>query len=85
MPVECLVVMGQHFLSLALPTQYHVPSYLRWALDADHRGVYAWHDLVLRILQSGGNRGRWHLKSPHHATSIEALAERYPDACCHAP
>jgi hypothetical protein len=80
LPVECLVVLSQHFLSLSLATQYHVPDYTRWCFDADHRGVYAWHDLVLRILQSGGVRGRWQLKSPHHALALDAIVERHPDA-----
>jgi hypothetical protein len=79
-PVECLVIMAQHFVSLSLAAQYHVPSYTRWVLGADHTGVYRWHDTVLRILQSGGVRGRWQLKSPHHGVSIDALARQYPDA-----
>jgi hypothetical protein len=36
--------------------------------------------LVLQVLQSGGVRGRWTLKSPHHAIALEALTTVYPDA-----
>ena len=35
---------------------------------------------MLRLLQSGGVRGRWQLKSPHHCIALEALTARYPDA-----
>jgi hypothetical protein len=80
MPVECVVVMAQHFVSLGAATQYWVPSYTRWVIEADHAPVYRWHDLVLRTLQSGGVRGRWQLKGPHHALSLDALVRQYPDA-----
>ncbi len=32
------------------------------------------------MLQSGGVRGRWTLKSPHHALALDALTAVYPDA-----
>jgi hypothetical protein len=35
---------------------------------------------VLQLLQSGGVRGRWTLKSPHHAIALEHLTGVYPDA-----
>lgn len=80
MPVECLVTMAQHFVSLSLPAVYPLPTYGRWVLGADHTPVYRWHERVLRLLQSGGVRGRWSLKSPHHAIALDALVQRYPDA-----
>ena len=80
MPVECLVTMAQHFVSLSLPAIFPIPSYARWVLGADHAPVYRWHERVLRLLQSGGVRGRWQLKSPHHAIALEALVAQYPDA-----
>lgn len=80
MPVECLVPMTQHFVSLSLGVQFHVPTYDAWVRGVDHRAVYRHHGRVLRILQSGGVRGRWQLKSPQHAIGIEALAATFPDA-----
>jgi hypothetical protein len=80
MPVECIVTMTQHFVSLGLPLQFWVPTYGRWVCTADHAPVYRWHERVLRLLQSGGVRGRWQLKSPQHAVALEALAAHYPDA-----
>lgn len=80
MPVECLVPMTPHFVTLSLSLVFPVPSYTRWVRDTDHAPVYRWHERVLRLLQSGGVRGRWQLKSPQHAIAIEALAAQYPDA-----
>lgn len=80
MPVECLVPMTQHFVSLSLAVQLPVASYARWVRHVDHGPVYRHHDRVLRLLQSGGVRGRWVLKSPQHAIAIEALAAQFPDA-----
>ena len=35
---------------------------------------------MLQVLQSGGVRGRWSLKSPHHVLHLDALTAVYPDA-----
>ena len=80
LPVECLVPMAQHFVALSLPLMYPIPTYARWVRAVDHGPVYRWHERVLRLLQSGGVRGRWQLKSPHHSIALEALTARYPDA-----
>jgi Sulfotransferase family len=80
MPVECLVAMTPHFVTLSLSLLFPIPTYTRWVRDVDHAPVYRWHEKVLRLLQSGGVRGRWQLKSPEHAIAIEALAAQYPDA-----
>lgn len=79
-PTECIAVMSQDFKSLALEAIANVPTYGRWLLGADQRSAYEHHRLVLQVLQSGGARGRWTLKSPHHATALEALTSVYPDA-----
>jgi hypothetical protein len=80
MPVECLVPMTPHFVTLSLSLMFPIPTYTRWVVGADHAAVYRWHEQVLRLLQSGGVRGRWQLKSPQHAIALEALAAQYPDA-----
>ena len=79
-PTECIAVMNQDFRSLSWEAITNVPSYSRWLLDADQRPAYEYHRRVLQILQSAGARGRWTLKSPHHALALEALTEIYPDA-----
>jgi hypothetical protein len=79
LPVECLVLMAQHFVSLHYPSMLFVPSYMRWVRRADHAPLYRWHRRMLTLLQSR-HPGRWQLKSPHHAIALPALLAEYPDA-----
>jgi hypothetical protein len=77
---ECITVMGQDFKSLTYEAIANVPGYDRWLLGVDQRSAYEYHRAVLQVLQSGGVRGRWTLKSPHHAIALEHLTAVYPDA-----
>ena len=79
-PTECIAVMSQDFKSLSWEAITNVPSYSRWLLAADQRSAYQYHRSTLQVLQSGGVRGRWTLKSPHHAIALDALTAVYPDA-----
>ena len=79
-PTECIAVMSQDFKSLSWEAISNVPTYGEWLLQTDQRSAYEYHRLVLQVLQSGGVRGRWTLKSPHHAIALEALTAVYPDA-----
>ena len=79
-PTECIAVMSQDFKSLTWEAISNVPAYGRWLLAADQRSAYEYHRLALQVLQSGGVRGRWTLKSPHHAIALDALTAVYPDA-----
>ncbi len=77
---ECITVMGQDFKSLTYEAIANVPGYDEWLLGVDQRSAYEYHRSVLQVLQSGGVRGRWTLKSPHHAIALEHLTAVYPDA-----
>lgn len=79
-PTECISVLNQDFKSLLWEALANAPAYGEWLRTADHRSAYEYHKLVLQVLQSGGVRGRWSLKSPHHAMRLEALHAVYPDA-----
>jgi hypothetical protein len=79
-PTECIAVMGQAFQSISWEAIANVPSYGAWWRAADSAPAYDYHRLVLQVLQSGGVRGRWTLKSPHHALALDALVDTYPDA-----
>ena len=57
-----------------------MPTYGEWLLAVDQRSAYDYHRLVLAGPPDGGVRGRWTLKSPHHAIALEALTAVYPDA-----
>ncbi|HEX4492405.1 MAG TPA: sulfotransferase [Acidimicrobiia bacterium] len=79
-PTECITLMSQDFKSLSWEAISNVPTYGRWLLGADHTSAYEYHRLALQVLQHGGVRGRWTLKSPHHAIALDALTAVYPDA-----
>lgn len=79
-PTECISVLNQDFKSLTWEALANVPTYGQWLRTTDHRSAYEYHRLVLQVLQSGGVRGRWSLKSPHHAMRLDALHAVYPDA-----
>ncbi|MCW2764456.1 MAG: hypothetical protein JWO11_415 [Nocardioides sp.] len=79
-PTECIAVLGQAFQSISWEALANVPSYAAWWRAADATPAYEYHRLVLQTLQSGGTRGRWTLKSPHHALALDALTAVYPDA-----
>jgi len=77
---ECITVMAQDFKSLTYEAIANVPGYDRWLMAVDQRSAYEYHRAVLQVLQSAGVRGRWTLKSPHHALALEHLTAVYPDA-----
>jgi hypothetical protein len=79
-PTECITLLGQDFKSLTWEAMANVPDYSAWLLDADYRSAYEYHRTVLQVLQSGGRRGAWTLKSPNHAIALDALTSVYPDA-----
>lgn len=79
-PTECITLLGQDFKSLTWEAMANVPDYSRWLLAADYGSAYAYHRRVLQVLQSGGRRGAWTLKSPNHAIALPALSAEYPDA-----
>ncbi len=78
-PTECVAVLAQAFRSLLWSVVANVPAYTRWMLDADPEPAYAYHRLVLQLLQSGVP-GRWALKTPHHALFLDEVVRQYPDA-----
>jgi Sulfotransferase family len=79
-PTECVTIMAQDFASMLWETLANVPTYADWLLQTDHLSTYAHHRRVLQLLQSGGVRGQWALKSPHHAIALDAIRAVYPDA-----
>lgn len=79
-PTECITLMSQDYKSLSWEAISNVPAYGEWLLQVDHRSAYEYHRLALQVLQNGGVRGRWTLKSPHHAIALDALTAVYPDA-----
>jgi len=79
-PTECITLLSQDFKSLTWEAMANVPAYSDWLMGADYRSAYDYHHTVLRVLQSGGRRGAWTLKSPNHAIALNAVNGVYPDA-----
>ena len=79
-PTECISVLNQDFKSLTWEAITNVPAYGQWLRTVDHRSAYDYYHVALQVLQSGGVRGRWSLKSPHHAMRLDALHAVFPDA-----
>ena len=68
---ECQFAMSPRFCAQVYDSQYFVPSYTDWYLDADYLPAFHWHKRLLQLLQQH-NGGRWTLKNPWHPL--------YPDA-----
>ncbi len=79
MPTECVPVMAQNMVSLQFNAMFHLPAYADFVREVDHVPTYEHHKRVYQLLQSR-HRGRWVLKTPHHALAVDAIAEVYPDA-----
>jgi hypothetical protein len=79
MPIECSVIMAQHFQSPTWSVLFNVADYDAWMIAADATHTYEHHRQVLRVLQSH-NPGRWQLKTPAHCWYLDALVATYPDA-----
>ncbi|HKX79682.1 MAG TPA: sulfotransferase [Novosphingobium sp.] len=54
-------------------------EYLQWWMEDDYRSTFAYHERVLKLLQSRRPPYHWLLKSPSHLFKLDALIERYPD------
>ncbi|MET7304677.1 sulfotransferase [Embleya sp. NPDC005575] len=81
LPKECISAHALAFRSEDFTGQFAIPSYAAWLAECDMRPAYAYHRLVLQILQRRTpGRTRWVLKSPAHLLTLDALVDVYPDA-----
>jgi hypothetical protein len=81
LPIECLVIFSQSFLSYQFETTHRLPSYLGWLEAQDLRPAYEVHRRFLQHLQWRCPGQRWVLKAPAHMFDFEAVFSVYPDAC----
>jgi hypothetical protein len=79
-PTECQDLLGMSFRTVHFDGFGNVPSYLSWVTECDMGGTYRYHRRVLRLLQWHCPPHLWHLKTPVHMFSLDALLETYPDA-----
>lgn len=77
-PEEDLISIAG-FAMRQLHARYPMPqAYIDWYIADDFRSLYAFHERVLKLLQSRRPPNRWLLKAPPHLLRFEAFAERYP-------
>ncbi len=81
LPIECLVIFSQSFLSYEFETTHRLPSYLDWLEGQDLRSAYEVHRRFLQHLQWRCPGKYWVLKAPAHMFDFEAMFAAYPDAC----
>lgn len=76
---ECQFAMSPSFCAQVYDSQYHIPSYSHWFLNADYRPAFHYHKRLMQLLQQN-NGGKWTFKNPWHPLYLDALTEVYPDA-----
>lgn len=79
-PDECRFVLDHGFWSPGIASQYTVPDYAVWCLQADASYAYRRYRKVLGLV-AGGDTRRWLLKDPCHLWAMPALLDTFPDAC----
>ena len=77
---ECQDLLGMSFRTVHFDGFARVPSYLAWVTESDMRSTYLYHRRVLHLLQWRCPPRLWHLKTPVHMFSLDALVEAYPNA-----
>lgn len=77
---ECQDLLGMEFATAHFDGMARVPAYMRWVVSANMRPAYEYHRRVLRLLQWHCPPRLWHLKTPVHLLSLDAVMDVYPDA-----
>jgi hypothetical protein len=77
---ECQDLMGMSFRTVHFDGVVRVPGYLSWVMNCDMTETYTYHRRVLKLLQWHCPPNLWHLKTPVHMFSLDALVEAYPNA-----
>ncbi len=77
---ECQDLMGMSFRTFHFDGVVRVPGYLAWLMQCDMAQTYTFHRQVLKLLQWHCPPNLWHLKTPVHMFSLDALVAAYPNA-----
>ena len=80
LPVECIEFMYSSFVSFAFSASFYVPNYTAYVAQTDQAYPFAWHQKILKLLQSTGRPHHWLLKGPTHLPFLPELFDTYPDA-----
>jgi hypothetical protein len=76
---ECQFAMSPTFCSQVYDSQFYIPSYSDWFLNADYTPAFRYHKRLMQLLQQN-NKGHWTFKNPWHPLYLDALTSVYPDA-----
>jgi hypothetical protein len=79
-PTECQDLLGMEFKAEHFDGMAYIPAYSEWVVNCDMTSAYAWHHRVLNLLQWQCPPTLWHLKTPVHMLSLDALVAEYPTA-----
>lgn len=81
LPNECIFGQAPSFVSEYWPSQYQVPSYMRWLADkGDWEWSYGFYRRMLQVLQWRNPRRHWLLKAPSHLNYLPVIFRVFPDA-----
>tara|TARA_B110000444_G_C18825220_1_gene589933 strand:- start:698 stop:1858 length:1161 start_codon:yes stop_codon:yes gene_type:complete len=78
---ECRLLLMQSFANVTFSANATIPSYEQWLYNTDFTDVYCQYKRALQLIGSHHASKRWTLKDPSHLWSIDALLEKFPDAC----
>lgn len=78
---ECRLLLMHSFANVTFQSNATIPSYQKWLYQADFSGVYTQYERALKLIGSNSPEKRWVLKDPSHLWSIDALLNKFPDAC----
>lgn len=79
-PHEELQLCAPALRSFFFEASFDVPRYRAWYAGRQHYDAYAYLRRALQLLDGGGGKRRWVLKSPQHLDQLPALTAAFPDA-----
>lgn len=79
-PTECQDLLGMEMRTTHFDGMAHVPTYVDWAMRCDMAPAYRYHRRTLQLLQWHCPPRLWHLKTPVHMLSLDALSAVYPES-----
>lgn len=77
---QCNVLLNNEFKSAYFTIMMWAPTYDEWYYGCEMNSAYAYHKILLQLLQWRLPNERWILKSPGHLPWLDCLIDQYPDA-----
>ncbi len=77
---QCMVLLSNEFKSAEFTIMISAPTYDEWYYSCDMNSAYAYHKMLLQLLQWRLPNEGWALKNPSHLPWLDYLIEQYPDA-----